>query len=139
MSKPTPAFLFMCVHNAGKSQTAAALMRHRVGNAANVYSAGTAPGASLSSEAVSALAEIGVGTGGEFPKPVDPEIFRAVNRVIVIGNEAVVSALDGMRGTIEPWLTIEPADQGIQGAERARLVRDDIRARVEELAKEFSL
>lgn len=128
-----PSVLFVCVHNAGKSQTAAAIMRHVAGSVIDVYSAGTAPGHGVSVEAQAALAEIGLTMGDEFPKPISPELLRSVDRVVVLGDEAVVSPIAGMRGTIETWLTVEPATEGIHGAERARIVRDDIKQRVQTL------
>lgn len=82
--------LFVCKKNGGKSQMAAALMRQHAGDAITVYSAGTAPGDTLSALAEEAIVEVGASMEGEYPKPIDPEILRSVDRVIVLGDEAKV-------------------------------------------------
>lgn len=132
-----PAVLFVCVKNGGKSQMAAALARHFAGDALEVHSAGTRPGSALNELSRASVAELGASMAGESPKPIDPELLRRVDRVVVIGDEAVVEPVPGMRGTIETWLTDEPSARGIEGAERMRLVRDDLRARVLELHREL--
>ncbi|MCB5293910.1 Arsenate-mycothiol transferase ArsC1 [Arthrobacter sp. SO3] len=75
-----------------------------------------------------ALAELGIDIAGEHPKPVTAEVLDAVDVVIVLGNEAKVEAPEGKRP--EVWDTDEPSERGIEGMERMRLVRDDIKARV---------
>lgn len=135
---PAPSVLFICVKNGGKSQLAAALMRHHAGDAVTVFSAGTKPGDKLNAQAVASLQEIGVGVGDEHPKPLDADVLSAVTRVVVLGTEAVVEPVDGMAGTIETWETDEPSARGIEGAERMQLVRDDIDARVKKLLAELT-
>ena len=135
MSKPS--VLFICVHNAGKSQTAEALMKHLVGDEITVYSGGTGPDEKLAADAVAALAEIGVEVDGQFPKAIDPEVLKTVDRVVILGDQAKVEPIEGMKSEIETWLIIEPADLGIKGAERAAMVRDEILERVEQLAEEL--
>jgi len=135
MSKPS--VLFICVHNAGKSQTAEALMKHLVGDEITVYSGGTGPDENLAADAVAALAEIGVEVEGQFPKAIDPEILMSVDRVVILGDQAKVEQIEGMKSEIETWLIIEPKDLGIEGAERAAMVRDEILERVEQLAEEL--
>ena len=132
-----PSVLFVCVKNGGKSQMAAALLRHRAGGAVEVHSAGTHPGDSLNQQSVQVLAESGAEVAGERPKPIDPELLRRANRVIVLGQEAHVEAVEGMTATIETWATDEPSERGIDGHERMRLVRDDIDARVRALHDEL--
>lgn len=132
-----PSVLFVCVRNAGKSQMAAALMRLRAGDAVEVHSAGTHPGGSLNEASRASVAELGASFDGEFPKPLDDELLRSADRVVVIGEEAEVSGVDGMRGTIERWVTDEPSLRGIDGDERMRLVRDDIDRRVVALRDEL--
>ncbi len=139
LSRDTPSVLFLCVHNAGKSQTAAALMRHIGGEDVQVFSAGTAPGTDLAADAVAMLSEIGVATGDEHPKAIDQELFEQVDRVIVLGTEAKVAATPTMKGNVDVWPIIEPADQGVTGDERARMIRDDIIDRVLALAEELGL
>jgi arsenate-mycothiol transferase len=132
-----PSVLFICVHNAGKSQTAEALMKHLVGDEVTVYSGGTSPDEKLAADAVAALEEIGVEVDGQFPKVIDPKILKNVDRVIVLGDQAQVEPIDGMKAEIETWLIIEPKDLGITGEQRAAMVRDEILERVEQLAEEL--
>lgn len=135
MSKPS--VLFICVHNAGKSQTAEALMKHLVGEEITVFSGGTGPDEKLAADAVGALEEIGVEVDGQFPKAIDPKILRSVDRVIVLGDQAQVEPIEGMKSEIETWLIIEPKDLGVVGEQRAAMVRDEILERVEQLAEEL--
>ena len=128
---PHPHVVFVCARNGGKSQLAAALLRHSAGDAVRVASAGTDPGSSLNALAVESLAELGIDVGDEHPKPLTDDMVRAADLVVVLGAEAHV---DGDQGVaVETWITDEPSERGIEGMERMRLVRDDIRARVEEL------
>ncbi|WP_114561160.1 arsenate-mycothiol transferase ArsC [Desertihabitans aurantiacus] len=127
----TPSVLFVCVKNGGKSQMAAALMRHLAGDSVTVASAGTRPGSKLNAESVAALDELGVATAGEHPKPVTDDLLDAADLVVLLGTEA---QLDDPRGTpVEVWETDEPSARGVTGMERMRLVRDDIAQRVEQL------
>ncbi|CAB4627131.1 MAG: low molecular weight phosphatase family protein [Actinobacteria bacterium] len=135
MSKPS--VLFICVHNAGKSQTAEALMKHLVGDEITVYSAGTGPDEKLAADAVLALAEIGVEVTDQFPKAIDEAILKSVDRVVILGDQAKVESIEGMKAEIETWLIIEPKEMGIQGEQRAAMVRDEILERVEQLAEEL--
>jgi len=135
-AKKTPAVLFVCSKNGGKSQLAAGLMNQRAGGTITVYSAGTKPGKSLNPQAVESLTELGIDITGEHPKPVTDEVLDAVDAVIVLGTEARLEPHDGAR--VEVWETDEPSDRGIEGMERMRLVRDDIRARVQKLYAELT-
>jgi protein-tyrosine-phosphatase len=132
-----PSVLFVCVKNGGKSQIAAALMRRLAGDAVEVFSAGTAPGETLNAEAGVAVAEVGATFEGEQPKAIDPALLAQVDRVVVLGAEAHVVPVPGMRGEIVTWETDEPSLRGIGGMERMRLVRDDIDARVKGLYAEL--
>jgi len=132
-----PSVLFVCVKNGGKSQMAAALMRHHAGDAVEVHSAGTTPGSSLNQLSAEVIAEVGADMSGESPKPIDPALLRRVDQVIVLGEEAHVEPVAGMKGTIETWSTDEPSHRGIEGVERMRLVRDDIDRHVRELLPEL--
>jgi len=133
-----PSLLFVCVKNGGKSQMAAALARRDGGGAVAVHSAGTEPGTALNAQSVAALAEVGADVAGEYPKPLDPALLARVDRVIVLGSEAVVVPVEGMVGTVETWETVEPSVEGIEGIERMRLIRDDIAARVQVLLAELA-
>jgi len=128
-----PSVLFVCVKNGGKSQMAAALLRHHAGDTIEVHSAGTKPGASLNALSADVVAEVGADMSGGHPKPIDPDLLRRVDRVIVLGDEAHVDPVDGMSATIETWNTDEPSKRGIEGIERMRLVRDDIDTRIQAL------
>lgn len=135
-SRDTPAVLFVCSKNGGKSQLAAGLMNQLAGDAVTVYSAGTKPGKSLNAQSVESLAELGIDITGEHPKPVTDEVLDAVDAVIVLGTEAKVEPRGGTR--FEVWETDEPSERGIEGMERMRLVRDDIKARVQKLYAELT-
>lgn len=126
-----PSVLFVCSKNGGKSQLAAGLMNQLAAGSVSVYSAGTKPGASLNSQAVESLTELGIDITGEYPKPVTEGVLDAVDTVIVLGTEAKLEPREGVR--FEIWETDEPSERGIEGMERMRLVRDDIKARVQGL------
>jgi arsenate-mycothiol transferase len=131
-----PSVLFVCSTNGGKSQLAAGLMKQLAHGAVTVHSAGTQPGKSLNPQSVDSLAELGIDITGEQPKPITDEVLDAVDVVIVLGNEAKVEPREGTR--LEFWNTEEPSERGIEGIERMRLVRDDIKARVQELHAELT-
>jgi arsenate-mycothiol transferase len=135
-SAKTPAVLFVCSKNGGKSQLAAGLMNQLAGGAVTVYSAGTKPGISLNPQAVESLTELGIDITGEHPKPVTEDVLDAVDTVIVLGNEAKLVPQEGTR--FEVWETDEPSERGIEGMERMRLVREDIKARVQKLHAELT-
>ena len=133
MTETVPHITFVCQKNGGKSQMAAALLRDLAGDAVVVTSAGTAPGAALNAQSVESLAEIGVGVGDEHPKALTAAMVEASDVVVVLGSEAQVVVGPGTR--LETWITDEPSERGVTGMERMRLVRDDIRARVEDLQR----
>jgi arsenate-mycothiol transferase len=105
---------------------AAGLMRKLAANTVQVYSAGTKPGDAINSLSAQSLAEVGVDITGETPKPIEPQLLRDVDVVITLGREADVDPPPGTR--FERWDTDESSERGIDGAERMRLVRDDIAA-----------
>lgn len=133
-----PSVLFVCVKNGGKSQMAAALMRQHAGNAVDVYSAGTRPGSKLNEESRRSVERVGASFDGESPKALDADLMAQVDRVVLIGGEAQVEPVAGMRGTITRWETDEPSLRGIEGDERMDLVRDDIDARVRALRDQLT-
>jgi len=139
--QPVPSVLFVCVKNGGKSQMAAALMRHHAqatGTRVEVYSAGTQPGASINQLAAEVVAEIGADMSQETTKAIDPGLLARVDRVVVLGQEAKVEPVEDMTGTIDTWITDEPSQRGIEGIDRMRIVRDDIDAHVRTLLTEFA-
>lgn len=85
---------------------------------------------------VESLAELGADITSEYPKPVTDEVLDAVEVVIVLGKEAKLEPREGKR--FETWETDEPSERGMEGVERMRLVRDDIKARVEKLHAELT-
>ena len=125
--------LFVCVKNGGKSQMAAGLFRQVTAHEPDrweVTSAGTRVGTALNAESVQALAEVGVDISDQQPRQLTPELQQAVDVVVTVG-EADVEPLPGPR--YESWDIDEPSLRGIEGTERMRLVRDDIRRHVDEL------
>ena len=130
-----PSVLFVCVKNGGKSQMAAGLMRQAAGDAVAVDSAGTRPGNSVNALAAEVLLEVGVDITREIPKLLTDDLAAGADLIVVLGRDAVV---DPSVGTpVQTWDTDEPSERGIEGSERMRLVRDDIAARVSDLAAEL--
>ena len=128
-----PSVLFVCVRNGGKSQMAAALMRHRAGTAVEVHSAGTDPGTALNQQSATAVAEVGASMEAEFPKPIDPALMMRVDHVILVGAEAKLDPLPGMVGNITTWNIDEPSLRGVEGDARMREIREQLNAQVDEL------
>ena len=137
MTTDAPAVLFVCVKNGGKSQMAAALMRHHAGDTVQVHSAGTRPGTAINAQSAAAIAEIGADMSFAVPQPVTDELLRSVDRVIVLGEEAVLEPVEGMAAPVTTWHTDEPSQRGIEGMDRMRLVRDDIDAHVQALLEDL--
>src|SRR5690625_1955504 len=115
---------------------AAALMRQVAGDSVRVHSAGTSPGTALNALSAASVAEVGASMADEHPKPkpIDPTMLQTADRVVVIGDEAVVEPVPGMAGIIETWTIDEPSARGIEGEERMRLVRDELAEKVRCLA-----
>ena len=134
-----PNVLFICVSNAGKSQMAEALLRAQVGDAVDARSAGTHPKGAVNAESAASVARAGADMSTATSKGIDPELLRRADRVVILGRDAQVEPVDGMRATIERWETDEPSLRGIEGDERMDLIRDDISARVAVLASELGI
>lgn len=130
----TLSVLFICVKNGGKSVMAEGLLRQTAGDAIEVHSAGTRPGAAVNALSAQALAEIGIDITSHTPTGIDPDLLTRVDQVITLGREAVIET-SGF--TVINWDTDEPSERGIEGIERMRLVRDDITARVHKLTSEL--
>jgi protein-tyrosine-phosphatase len=128
MTDQRPAVLFLCVHNAGRSQMAAGWLRHLAGDAVEVFSGGSEPAADVNQVAVEAMAEVGIDIRAEFPKPWTDEIVRAADVVVTMGCGDACPVFHGKR--YEDWELTDPAGQPI---EVVRGVRDDIEARVRTL------
>ncbi|MUK00451.1 low molecular weight phosphatase family protein [Vibrio cholerae] len=124
----TPAVLFVCVKNGGKSQMAAGLMDKVAGDSVTSASAGSKPGSAVNGLSAEVLAEVGVDISKNVPRQITVEDQARADVVVILGPEAQV---DEVEGTLyERWNTDEPSDRGIDGIERMRLVRDDILERV---------
>jgi protein-tyrosine-phosphatase len=128
-----PAVLFLCVHNAGRSQMAAGWLRHLAGDRVEVFSGGSDPGLETNANAVAAMAEVGIDIASEYPKPWTDEIARAADVIITMGCGDACPVYPGTR--YEDWELQDPAGQPL---EVVRAVRDDIRARVEALVAELA-
>jgi arsenate reductase (thioredoxin) len=124
----TPAVLFLCVHNAGRSQMAAGWLRHLAGDRITVYSGGSEPASEINSAAITAMAEVGIDITDEFPKPWTEEIVSAADVVVTMGCGDACPLYPGTR--YEDWELDDPAGQDLYAV---RVIRDDIRARVEAL------
>jgi protein-tyrosine-phosphatase len=132
--KDRPSVLFVCIHNAGRSQMAAALTQHLSGGKVNVWSAGSEPADQINPAAVQVMAEIGLDLSQEFPKPMTDEVVRAADVVITMGCGDSCPIYPGKR--YEDWAVEDPAGQP---PEKVRAIRGDIRARVERLLAELQV
>jgi arsenate reductase len=120
-----PSVLFVCVHNAGRSQMAAGWLRHLAGDRVDVRSAGSAPADQINPVAVRAMAEVGIDITGQTPKILTPQDSAVSSVVITMGCGDVCPYFPGQRH--EDWDLDDPAGQGIDAV---RVIRDDIRDRV---------
>ncbi len=126
MSRPT--VLFVCVHNAGRSQMAAGFLRHRAGDRIDVLSAGSAPGSTLNPVAVEAMIEVGIDLRAETPKVLTDQAVQVSDVVVTMGCGDTCPFYPGK--TYEDWVLDDPAGQPL---EKVREVRDLISARVDDL------
>ena len=124
--------LFVCVHNAGRSQMAAGFMRELGGDQVEVLSAGSAPKDSINPVAVEAMAELGINISDQKPKILTPESVQQSDVVITMGCGDACPYYPGKR--YEDWRLEDPAGQGI---EPVRVIRDEIKARGESLLQEI--
>jgi arsenate reductase (thioredoxin) len=124
--------LFVCVHNSGRSQMAAGFMSQLGGSKVVVRSAGSAPRESISPIVIEVMSEVGIDITHEFPKPLTDEVVRASDAVITMGCGDACPIYPGKR--YEDWVLDDPADQSI---EAVRVIRDEIKKRVEQLLSEL--
>lgn len=133
IAKPVPEVLYICVHNSGRSQMAAALTRHLSGGRVHVRSAGSQPsGEGILPSVVTVLAEIGITVDEEFPKPLTDDVVRAADAVVTMGCGDACPLYPGKR-----YLDWELADPSALDLDGVRAVRDAIRLQVEELIAEL--
>ncbi len=128
VASETPAVLFLCVHNAGRSQMAAGWMRRLAGDAVEVFSGGSEPASDVNPVAIEAMAEVGIDIAAEFPRPWTDEVVRAADVVVTMGCGDTCPVYPGKR--YEDWELTDPAGQPI---EVVRAVRDEIEERVRAL------
>ncbi|MBP1327607.1 protein-tyrosine-phosphatase [Leucobacter exalbidus] len=128
MTETTPAVLFVCVHNAGRSQMAAGYLRHLAGDQIEVRSAGSMPADQINPTAVAAMLEEGIDITAEQPKVLTTEAVQDSDVVITMGCGDACPYFPGKR--YEDWVLEDPAGQGIDAV---RPIRDEIKARIEDL------
>jgi arsenate reductase len=129
-----PSVLFLCVHNAGRSQMAAGWMRHLGGDLVDVYSGGSEPAASVNRAAVAAMAEKGIDISGEIPQPWADEIVRAADVVVTMGCGDACPVFPGKRYV--DWEVEDPSGKTI---DEVRPIRDDLEQRVRSLMAELDI
>jgi protein-tyrosine-phosphatase len=130
----TPTVLFLCVHNAGRSQMALGFFQHLAGDAATAWSGGSEPGIEVTPAAVEAMAERGIDISQEFPKPWTAETVQAADVVITMGCGDACPIFPGKR--YEEWILDDPAGLDV---EHVRPVRDEIERRVRKLLDELGV
>lgn len=129
-----PSVLFLCVHNAGRSQMAAGWMRALAGDEVDVFSGGSEPAESVNAAAVAAMAEIGIDISHELPQPWADEIVSAVDVVVTMGCGDACPVYPGKRYV--DWELEDPSGKTV---EEVRPIRDDLRDRIETLMAELGV
>ncbi|GGT53904.1 arsenate reductase [Streptomyces kurssanovii] len=131
-SSPLASVLFVCVHNAGRSQMAAGFLRHLAGDRVEVRSAGSIPGDQVNPSAVAAMAELGIDIADQKPKVLTTEAVQASDYVITMGCGDACPIFPGKKYL--DWALEDPAGKGV---ESVRPIRDEIKARIEALVAEI--
>lgn len=129
-----PAVLFLCIHNAGRSQMAAGWLRHLAGGAVDVYSGGSEPGPAVNPAAVAAMAEVGIDISGRTPQAWSDDMAREADVIVTMGCGDACPVVPGKR--YEDWPLTDPAGQPL---DVVRGVRDAIEAHVRELMAELGV
>jgi protein-tyrosine-phosphatase len=129
-----PSVLFLCVHNAGRSQMAAGWLRHLAGDRVDVFSGGSEPAAELNQDAVAAMAERGIDISGELPQPWADEIVRAADVIVTMGCGDACPVYPGKKYI--DWELEDPAGKPI---EEVRPIRDDLERRIRALMAELGV
>lgn len=127
-----PSVLFVCIHNAGRSQMAAGFLAHLAGDTIEVRSAGSAPAETINSAAVEAMAEVGIDISRRSPRILTPDAVESSDVVITMGCGDACPVFPGV--SYRDWALPDPAGKGI---EAVRPIRDDIKIRVEKLIDEL--
>ena len=134
MTVTRPTVLFLCVHNAGRSQMALGWFTHLAGDRAIAWSGGSEPGSEVNPAAVAAMREVGIDITGEYPKPWTDEIVQASDVVVTMGCGDACPIFPGKR--YEDWTLEDPAGQSV---EAVRPIRDDIERRVRALLDDLGV
>src|SRR5512132_1342739 len=134
MISDKPSVMFLCVHNAGRSQMASGWLKYLSGDRVDAFSGGSEPASTVNPAAIEAMAEVGIDIATEFPKPWTDEIVRAADVVITMGCGDACPVYPGKR--YEDWVLEDP--EGLDVA-RVRPIRDEIRGRVEKLMAEMGI
>jgi arsenate reductase len=129
-----PVVLFLCVHNAGRSQMALGFFEHYAGDRAIAWSGGSEPGAEVNSAAIAAMAERNIDISGEYPKPWTDEVVRAADVVITMGCGDACPIFPGKR--YADWELADPAGKDVTSV---RPIRDEIERRVLRLLDELNV
>jgi arsenate reductase len=129
-----PVVLFLCTHNAGRSQMALGYFRELAGDRAIAWSGGSEPGNEVNPSAIAAMAEVGIDISGEYPKPWTDEIVRAADVVVTMGCGDACPVFPGKR--YEDWELTDPNGLGVDSV---RPIRDEIRSRVERLLAQLGV
>lgn len=132
--KTVPELLFVCIHNAGRSQMAAALAHHLAAGKVHVRSAGSAPTGELNPLVVESLAERGIDLAEAFPKPLSDDVVRAADVIVTMGCGDACPIYPGKR--YEDWQVTDPAGQSL---EVVRDIRDDLQGRVSALLRDLGV
>ncbi|UGT53328.1 arsenate reductase ArsC [Nocardia asteroides] len=127
-----PSVLFVCVHNAGRSQMAAGFLTHLAGDSIEVRSAGSAPAETINPSAVTAMAELGIDISDQKPKILTYDAVETSDVVITMGCGDTCPVFPGV--SYRDWALADPAGQGV---EAVRPIRDEIRTRVQALVAEL--
>lgn len=133
IAKSVPEVLYVCVQNSGRSQMAAALTRHLAGDRVHVRSAGSQPGEGILPAVAAVLAELGIDVSDEFPKPLTDDVVRAADAVVTMGCGDACPVYPGKRYL--DWDLTDPAGLRI---DEVRMIREDVRTRVEQLLSELT-
>ncbi|EST28297.1 arsenate reductase ArsC [Streptomyces roseochromogenus] len=131
---PRPSVLFVCVHNAGRSQMGAAFLTHLAGDAVEARSAGSAPADAVNPAVVQAMKEVGIDVSAETPKILTTEAVQSSDVVITMGCGDTCPVFPGKRYL--DWQLDDPAGQGVDAV---RPIRDEIERRVRALLAEFGI
>jgi arsenate reductase len=134
MTDTKPTVLFLCTHNAGRSQMALGFFNHLAGELAVAWSGGSEPGDKINPAAVEAMAEVGIDITGEFPKPWTDEIVQASDVIVTMGCGDACPIFPGHR--YEEWVLPDPAGQAVDAV---RPIRDEIEERVRRLLSDLGV